>query len=119
MLKSMRISAGILTAVALAGCAVDGGDLIRSGESSGVIEVVNGSSAVITAVLISDCDNFTYGFNRLPDGTSIKPGESYAWNVSAGCWDVDAGYGWGTGYAEARQKVTVSAGGTVRYTVTD
>ena len=58
----------------------------------------------------------TYGFDRLPDNVVIGPGQAYSFTVSAGCWDVDAG---SIGYGEARQRMTVAAGGIVEYTVTD
>ena len=104
----------------LAGCSGDwitGGDLVRPGEATGVLTVENQSSNNLTAVLISNCDANTYGFNRLPDGVSIARGQSYSFTVSAGCWDVDAGYGMTDGYAEAKQRMTVAAYGQTRYTV--
>lgn len=102
----------------LSACSADisGGPLVRSGQPVGTLVVTNGSSVSLTAVLISDCDNFTYGFNRLPDGVSIRPGESYPFQVSAGCWDVDAG-AYGSG--EAAHRLQVAAGGITEYTVTD
>lgn len=115
-MNSVRLSAGLLGAVLLAGCSlVTGGDLIRPGEPTGVIEVINESGGVIDVVLISDCNVGSYGLNRLPDGYAISPGESYTFTVSAGCWDVDAGT---FGVGEARQRMTVEAYGGVRYTVT-
>jgi hypothetical protein len=68
--------------------------------------------------MISDCNVSTYGIDRLPDGVSIGPGQSYSFTVSAGCWDVDAfSSGSGSNYGEARQRMTVRAGGIVEYTV--
>lgn len=106
----------------VAGCSGDwitGGDLIRPGEPTGVITIDNQTSANLTAVLISNCSANTYGLNRLPDGASIAPGETYSFTVSAGCWDVDVGYGWQTGYAEAKQRMDVRAYGQTVYTVHD
>jgi len=89
------IGRGCILAVAalLGACSsmITGGELIRPGEPTGTIEVVNATSHVIDVVAISDCDASTYGFNRLPDGVGIPPGSSYQFTVSAGCWDVDAG----------------------------
>lgn len=118
-MKKLAAIIAMLGALATASCAsmITGGPLIREGEPTGIIQVVNGSSATVTTVLISDCSASTYGLNRLPSGVTIPPGRSYTFRVSAGCWDVDAGYGWGTGYAEARQRMNVRAGGGVRYTV--
>jgi len=107
------------------GCAslLTGGDLVREGEPTGSLEVVNNSPDTITALLISDCDASTYGLNRLPSGIHIAPNTSYKFTVSAGCWDVSAGvaaYTSGTdgGGAEARKRMSVQAGGITRYTVT-
>jgi len=66
-------------------------------------------------VLISACSASTYGLNRIPRGTTIGSGQSYTFEVSAGCWDVDAG---SVGTGEARQRMTVDAGRVTRYTVT-
>ena len=44
------------------------------------------------------------------------PGGRYAFTVSPGCWDVDAGST--SAGQEARQRLSVAAGGTTRYTVT-
>lgn len=69
-----------------------GGTLIRDGDyATSIIEVINSTGQPIHAVLISECDNFTYGFNRMGDGEVILPGESRQFEVSAGCWDVSAG----------------------------
>ncbi len=118
VLNIVTKTAALMGVVALTACSntLAGGDLLRPGEPTGIIEVVNGTSVPLNVVLISDCDNFTYGFNRLADGQSIPRGSSYSFRVSAGCWDVDAG---AFGAGEARQRMTVVAGGIVRYTVTD
>lgn len=119
-----RFARGVLAAIALfcvAACEslITGGPLIREGEPTGVIEIANGSSTSVTSVLISSCDASTYGLNRLPEGVVIAPGRYYQFIVSAGCWDVMAGYGMTDGYAAATQRMQVQAGGGVRYTVTD
>lgn len=107
----------VAATAALSGCAglITGGELIRPGEPTGYIQVVNQTRGAVNAVLISSCDASTYGLNRLPSGTSIAQGSSYSFQVSAGCWDVAAGT---TGVGDARQRFNVPAGGTVRYTVT-
>jgi hypothetical protein len=115
-----KLWGGLALAVCLASvsaCAstLAGGELVRPGEPTGVIIVVNGTSSYIDVVSISDCNNFTYGLNRLPDGYSIAPGESYQFVVSAGCWDVDAG---SIGNGEAKHRMQVEANGGVEYTVT-
>ncbi|MHB1101595.1 MAG: hypothetical protein ACYC0C_02200 [Devosia sp.] len=113
------VRGGLMFAFAaiVSGCSslITGGDLIRPGEATGTIEVVNDTSGVLDVVLISECNASTYGLDRLPEGTSIGPGSSYQFVVSAGCWDVDAG---SIGVGEARQRMTVQAGGITQYTVT-
>ncbi len=117
----MLLKGGLLAACLglLAGCSssmVTGGDLIRTGEPSGTIVVKNDTSHVIDAVLISACNASTYGLNRLPQGVGIPRGGSFEFNVSAGCWDVDAGI---VGVGEARQRLSVDPRGITTYTVTD
>lgn len=113
-----RLAVAASFSALLSGCAgmITGGPLIRPGEPTGVIAVINRTSHPIGVVAISDCKASTYGFNRLPDGVSIPSGRSYQFQVSAGCWDVDAG---AFGVGEARQRLTVSAGRVTGYTVTD
>ncbi len=120
MLTACRGLVALLFVVPLAACSGDawitGGDLVEPGTSTGTIEVLNATSNQLNAVLISNCNASTYGLNRLPDGLAIPSGGSYQWTVSAGCWDVDAGT---FGVGEARQRMSVAAGGITRYTVTD
>lgn len=120
MLSIGRGIAAMLFVVPLAACSGDawitGGDLVEPGTSTGTIEVVNATGDQLNAVLISNCNASTYGLNRLPDGLAIPSGGSYQWTVSAGCWDVDAGT---FGVGEARQRMSVAAGGITRYTVTN
>lgn len=118
MTRIVRAVSGIALAALLTGCAgmITGGPLIRPGEPVGAIAVVNRTSHPIGVVAISACSASTYGLNRLPDGVSIPSGRSYQFQVSAGCWDVDAG---AFGVGEARQRMTVDAGRVTAYTVTD
>jgi hypothetical protein len=113
---TIRGATALTLAAALGGCAglVTGGPLIRPGEPTGWIEVVNRSGRNIDAVLISDCDAASYGLNRLPSGTAIPSGGRYRFEVSAGCWDVDAGT---FGYGEARQRMRIPAGGVQPYVI--
>ena len=118
MLRPFRGGLALAATALLAACSslITGGELIRPGEPTGTIEVVNDGSNVIDVVLISECNASTYGLNRLPEGAAIPPGSSYSFTVSAGCWDVDAG---SIGVGEARERMTVDAYGLTRYTVTD
>ena len=95
---------------------ITGGELLRPGEPTGTLTVINGTAGNIDVVSISECDASTYGFDRLPDNVAIGPGQSYSFTVSAGCWDVDAG---AFGVGEARQRLSVAANGITEYTVTD
>lgn len=112
MLKMMRMAlagAGLLLA---AGCAsmVTGGPLVRPGEPVGAIDFYNGSPQTVTSVLISACSASTYGLNRLPSGVVVRPGQTYRFTVSAGCWDIMAGHGITDGYAAANRRIQVYAG---------
>lgn len=113
----MRAGAVVALAASVAACAslVTGGPLVRPGEPTGVLEIANGSSRTLTAILISDCSAASYGLNRLPSGVTVPPGRSYSFTVSSGCWDVDAGLA----YNEARFRTRVPAGRRVRHTVVD
>lgn len=112
----LRSAVALASLAVLAGCSglITGGDLIRSGEATGTIEVVNDTGGTLDVVLISSCDASTYGLDRLGDIEVIPPGGVRPFTVSAGCWDVDAG---AFGVGEARQRMTVAPGGITRYTV--
>lgn len=108
----------ISAALACSGCAntdwIDGGPLIRPGEPTGFIDVVNATPRTVNAVLISNCNASTYGLNRISPSNPIYSGQTRRFTVSAGCWDVDAG---SIGYGEAKQRMTVAPGRLTRYTV--
>lgn len=79
---------------ATSGCAslITGGDLIREGEPMARFVFENRSNGQpFDTILISTCDASSYGLDRLPDGVTVNPGQSYQWDVSAGCYDVMAG----------------------------
>ena len=95
----MRKALPLALLATLAACKLDGGQLVKPGIPTGTIIVVNRSADPINAVTISDCDAFSHGLDRLGEGDVIYPGDQRAFRVSAGCYDVVAGYGWGTGYA--------------------
>jgi len=90
MKTTMLMMAG---AAALAGCAslITGGDLIRPGEPTVQFTFENTSGQPIDTILISTCEASSYGLDRLPNGVTVGPGQSYTWTVSPGCYDVMAG----------------------------
>lgn len=94
-MKTLRILLSVLIIpLPVIGCAgmITGGDLIRPGEATGIIEVVNDYNQPQTVVLISTCNASTYGLNRLNNGERIPAnGGRRRFTVSAGCWDVGAG----------------------------
>lgn len=103
--------------VALAACSslITGGELIRPGEPTAVIEVINDTGAPLHAVLISECNASTYGLNRMADGEVIAPGASRQFTVSAGCWDVSAGT---LGVGDVRQRMTLPPNSIQPYRIT-
>lgn len=113
----IRTGAAACAAIMLSGCSdlITGGHLIRQGEPTGVIEVVNHTESTMGAILISACEVGSYGLNRLPEGSVLHHGESYTFTVSAGCWDVNVGV---AGLVEGRQRMQVPPNGGVRYVVT-
>lgn len=86
--------AALVGALSLSGCMslITGGDLIREGEPMARFTFENRSDGQpFDTILISTCQASSYGLDRLPEGVVIRPGQSYSWDVSAGCYDVMAG----------------------------
>ncbi len=112
MLNTFTKTAAVLgLAATLTACgSLDGGPLVRPGEPVGQITIRNTSNAPLTAVLMSECSNSTYGFNRLSDGETIPPGYDRYFTVSAGCWDVQVGYGYQTGYTHGSKRAQIQPG---------
>lgn len=120
MRSVLRLAAALSLTALTAGClsSMTGGELVRPGEPVGAIVVYNGSNATLQVVTISRCEAMSHGFNRLPDGTALYPGDSYRFTVSGGCYDVQAGYGTGTSYAVADfNDIWVPAGRSYTLTV--
>lgn len=79
---------------ATSGCEslITGGDLIQEGRPMARFIFENRSNGQpFDTILISTCDASSYGLDRLPAGVTLYPGQSYSWDVSAGCYDVMAG----------------------------
>lgn len=114
MNKLLGLGLAAAMATAIAGCSVSGGDLIRPGQPTATLIIINDTLGYLDAIVISDCNNFTYGFNRLADGDSIPPGGARSFTLSAGCWDVGGGEYAGV---EAYKRMTLNAGDVMRYTI--
>ena len=114
MNKFLARGASAAMAALVTGCSITGGDLIRPGEPTATLIVINDTYRYLDAIVISDCDNFTYGFNRLADGDSIPPGGARSFTLSAGCWDVGGGEFAG---GEAYERMVLSPGQVMRYTI--
>lgn len=115
MKRFFAVGGAALCLAALAGCdTLTGGALVRPGEPTGTLIIYNNTYGDLDAVVISECDAMSYGFNRLADGAYIAPGAEASFTLSAGCWDVGGGE-WGGG--EAYQRLTISAGGVVRLSI--
>lgn len=108
--KLMKSAIALGLAATLAACGATGGPLIREGEPIGMITIRNTSQAELTVVTMSDCDHYTYGMNRLSAGETVPPGYDRSFRVSTGCWDVQVGYGWATGYATGTKRTQVYPG---------
>jgi hypothetical protein len=119
-LVRMGIAFALLSVpVSLTGCAsyIEGGPLLREGEPTGTLRLINDTGAPISVVLISNCGHSTYGLNRLPKDTAIPNGGSYDFKVSAGCWDISAGAPTGhNSWTEGRKRLQVPANTMVNLT---
>jgi len=94
-LARSALAAGVLAL--LGGCAtVTGGQLVSGNAPVGQIAIRNETRNPINAVTISRCGAMSHGLNRLSG--QIAPGQGMRWRVDAGCWDIQAAYGYGTGY---------------------
>jgi hypothetical protein len=114
MNRVLGLGVAALMAAAVAGCSVTGGDLIRPGEPTATLIIINDTYGYLDAIVISDCNNFTYGTNRLASGESIPPGGSRSFVLSAGCWDVGGGEYAGV---EAYERMQLGPGTVMRYTI--
>jgi hypothetical protein len=119
ILRAAILAACSIATVTVGGCyGALGGELIREGQPTGTLRIINGSNTTITSVLISECRAASYGLNRLPSGQVMQPGQSWNVTVSAGCYDVMMGYGTATGYAAATQRLDVAIGRVTSFTAT-
>ena len=92
MLVKGALALSFLTATSACASLITGGDLVREGEPAARFVFENRSDGqAFDTILISTCDASSYGLDRLPDGVTVMPGQSYSWDVSAGCYDVMAG----------------------------
>lgn len=85
----------------LNGCAsLTGGELVSGNAPVAEIAILNNMRDPINAVTISRCSAMSHGLNRLSG--EIAPGQGMRWRLDQGCWDIQAAYGYGTGYNIAR-----------------
>lgn len=100
----------VLASLSLASCEslITGGDLIREGEPMARFTFENRSrDQPFDTILISTCEASSYGLDRLPNGVVIRPGQSYTWDVSAGCYDTMAG---NVGDGSTRKRINIPPG---------
>lgn len=57
------------------------------------IRLLNESATPITTVYFSQCDDTSWGANRLADGETLAPGALRSWTVAPGCYDFRASNG--------------------------
>lgn len=92
MIAKGALALSLLATVSGCESLITGGDLIRAGEPMARFVFENRSDGQpFDTILISTCEASSYGLDRLPDGVVVRPGQSYSWDVSAGCYDVMAG----------------------------
>lgn len=92
MIVKGAVALSLLAATSGCESLITGGDLIQEGRPMARFVFENRSSGQpFDTILISTCDASSYGLDRLPNGVTINPGQSYEWDVSAGCYDVMAG----------------------------
>jgi hypothetical protein len=115
MNKIMALGLAAAMAAGLAGCdTITGGPLIRPGEPTATLIIINETYGYLDAVVISDCNAMSYGFNRLGDNESIPPGGERSFVLSAGCWDVGTGEFAG---GEAYERMTLYPNDVMRYRI--
>lgn len=112
MRRALMAAALLGLAATTTGCEslITGGDLIREGLPMSRFTFENRSSQPFDVILISTCEASSYGLNRLPSGVVIRQGQSYTWDVSAGCYDVAAG---AIGVGDTRKRINIPAGRTL------
>lgn len=118
-MKSILLGGVIAAAFAvLAGCSTTGStgtNLATANGATGTIRIINDSGNYIDALLISDCDAFTYGTNNLLGPSNGIPDGGYRdFEVPAGCWDVAVG---AVGVGDVRQRMNIGANGIFEFTV--
>ncbi len=81
----------LLVALALLSCGGDDPIGPQTNTCTGTCIVVQNQSVSldVTVVQFSNCGITDWGPNRL-DGGRLQPGGSRGWNVTAGCWDMQA-----------------------------
>jgi hypothetical protein len=123
-MSNRMLSALARAARILAACALPGLTLVAC--TSGVapeacegacLAVANHTTMDLDEVRFSECSDEVWGDDRLTG--HISPGESRAWEVNPGCWDIQASGGLGeqTTCSNVAWDVSVSASETFTLTV--
>ena len=88
---SLRFGLRVWLAVALGALVLNCGDDATGPEPcEGTCLVVrNVSDLTVDDVRFSNCDDDSWGVNRLGTGR-IAPNQSWEWEVAPGCWDIQA-----------------------------
>ena len=117
-LKTMVLAAAVAAGVAACG----GGSLVQDGVPTGTLTIQNNTNENLGVITISQCSASSHGGNQMGFGNWIEPGDSYDWEVSKGCYDVQAGsaagaFGDDPSYSAATTRLNIVAGQTTRFTV--
>lgn len=110
------ITCAFVALTAMSGC-FGGGELVRAGEPTGALNVINQSGSTFTVVTISECSAASHGFTRLDSGETIRSGGSRSWTVSQGCYDVQAGFPSSGGYTASDDRIRIRAGQQYNLTI--
>lgn len=94
------IAATVLAAALTLAAAACGGDDSTgpTAPRNGTVSLHNASNTNIVQVNFSDCDDTSWGANRLNASEVIAPGATRTWTVGAGCYDFRASTASKSGY---------------------
>ncbi|MEL6582442.1 MAG: hypothetical protein AAFQ36_01300 [Pseudomonadota bacterium] len=107
------------TAAALTLTACGGGSLVQPGVPTGFLEIQNDTRENLGVVTISQCSASSHGGNRMGFGNWIEPGDSAEFEISEGCYDIQAGGSMEIdgSFRAATTRMNIVAGQRSRFTV--